>query len=374
MRRRLGISVRMRLTLVFAGFLLLTAAAVLTIVWFFLLRYVPVDSIDVSAGFVPNRGDLQRAFVPAVVAGMLFVVGAGLVGGWLIAGRMLAPLNSITAATRRAARGSLSHRIRMPGRQDEFRELADAFDDMLGRIERHVAEQGRFAANASHELRTPLAITQTMLEVAANDPDGPSPELIERLRIVNRRTVELTEALLTLSKADRGVSERFDVDLSLAVEESAETLLPFAEERRITVELGGGPSVAVGSPALLQQLVTNLLHNAIVHNVDGGRLTVTTGSDADVATLRVANTGRPLEQHALPQLLEPFQRGSGRVRAGDGGAGLGLAIVDSITRAHGGQLRLEAPATGGLIVELRLPSGARGQGRAQSASPLRAPR
>ena len=140
----------------------------------------------------------------------------GLVGGWFLAGRMLAPLTRITDATRAAATGSLSHRIRLPGRRDEFRELADAFDGMLARLEAHVAEQRRFAANASHELRTPLAITQTLLEVARKDPDRDTGELVDRLHAVNTRAIDLTEALLLLSRADQRSFPREPVDLSLA--------------------------------------------------------------------------------------------------------------------------------------------------------------
>src|SRR5262249_33156089 len=149
-----------------------------------------------------------------------------LLGGWILAGRMLAPLTRITDATRMAASGSLSHRIQLPGRRDEFRELADAFDAMLARLEAHIAEQQRFAANASHELRTPLAITQTLLDVARNDPNCDNGELVDRLHAVNTRAIDLTEALLLLSRSDRRSFTRQPVDLSLIAEEAAETLLP----------------------------------------------------------------------------------------------------------------------------------------------------
>ena len=180
---------------------------------------------------------------------------------------MLAPLTRITDATRTAANGSLSHRIRLPGRSDEFRELADAFDTMLAQLEAHVAEQQRFAANASHELRTPLAITQTLLDVARNDPNRDSGELDERLRAVNARAIDLTEALLLLSRAGQRSFTREHVDLSLIAEEAAETLLPLAEKHGVTIETSGDITPAIGSHALLLQMTTNLLHNAIVHNL-----------------------------------------------------------------------------------------------------------
>ena len=169
-------SVRLKLTLSYAGFVMLAGALLLGAVWVFLLRYVPRGETVLVHGthvFVsPGRGALLRDFAPAAAISGAFLLVFGLLGGWLLAGRMLAPLARITEATRTAAGGSLSHRIRLPGRNDEFRELADAFDAMLAQLEAHVAEQQRFAANASHELRTPLAITQTLLEVARNDPDA----------------------------------------------------------------------------------------------------------------------------------------------------------------------------------------------------------
>src|SRR5215469_14765891 len=200
-----GLSVRLKLTLSYAGFLVL-AGALLLALWVVLMRYFPHAAIisatrsGIGGSFVPGRSPTQRAFGQAAVAVLAFLLVFGLVGGWILAGRMLAPLTRITDATRTAANGSLSHRIRLPGRKDEFRELADTFDTMLARLEAHVAGHRRFAANASHELRTPLAITQTLLDVARNDPTRDSGELDERLRAVNARAIDLTEALLLLSR------------------------------------------------------------------------------------------------------------------------------------------------------------------------------
>ena len=231
MDRAPGLSVRLKLTLSYAGFLMLAGALLLAAVWVFLLRYVP-DREIVGPGFIPNRSDLLGAFAPRAAAVLAFLLAFGLVGGWLLAGRMLAPLTRITDATRLAATGSLSHRIQLEGRKDEFRELADAFDAMLARLEAHVAEQQRFAANASHELRTPLAITQTLLDVARNDPRRDTGELVDRLHVVNTRAIDLTEALLLLSRANQRSFTREHVDLSLIAEEATETLLPLAERTR----------------------------------------------------------------------------------------------------------------------------------------------
>jgi two-component system sensor histidine kinase VanS len=190
-----------------------------------------------------------------------------------------------------AANGSLSHRIELEGREDEFRELADAFDAMLARLEAHVAEQRRFAANASHELRTPLAITQSLLDVARNDPNRDSGELDERLRAVNARAIELTEALLLLSRTNQRSFTREHVDLSLIAEEATETLLPLAEKHGVSIETSGDITLTIGSHALLLQMTTNLLHNAIVHNLpEHGTVQVNTASRPESVTLTVENT------------------------------------------------------------------------------------
>ena len=259
---------------------------------------------------------------------LAFLLVFGLLGGWLLAGQMLAPLTRITDATRLAATGSLSHRIQLEGRKDEFRELADAFDTMLARLEAHVAEQQRFAANASHELRTPLAITQTLLDVARNDPNRDNGELVDRLHAVNTRAIDLTEALLVLSRADQRSFAREPVDLSLIAEEATETLLPFAEKRGIAIETSGDATPTIGSPALLLQMTTNLVHNAIVHNLpEQGTVWVTTSVHPESVVLTVENTGENLTPGLIATLSEPFRRGTERIRTDHAGVGLGLAIV-----------------------------------------------
>ncbi|MFC7549604.1 sensor histidine kinase [Plantactinospora sp. GCM10030261] len=362
-------SVRLKLALSYAGLVMLAGALLLGTVWVFLLRYVPEvtqnswlpapdESGFRSPGmFVPNRSDLLRAFGPRVAVVLVFLLAFGLLGGWILAGRMLAPLTRITHATRMAANGSLSHRIRIEGRADEFRELADAFDSMLAQLEANVAEQRRFAANASHELRTPLAISRTMLEVARRDPTRDRTELIERLHAANTRAIDLTDALLLLSRGDRGRFSHERVDLSLLAEEAVEELLPLAEQRRVTLDATGGAAPTSGSAELLARMVANLVQNAIVHNDPaGGTVTVHTGAYGDTSVLRVENTGRQLPPDLVPTLTEPFQRGSERVRTdGHAGVGLGLAIVHSIVRAHGGSLDLVPRPTGGLVVTVRLP-------------------
>jgi two-component system sensor histidine kinase VanS len=361
--REAGLSVRLKLTLSYAGFLLLAGTLLLATVWVFLLRYVPdVPAQERGPGLLlpgPSRDDLLRAFAPRAAEVLAFLLVFGLVGGWIVAGRMLAPLARITDATRLAGKGSLSHRIELDGRQDEFRELADTFDAMLARLEAHVAEQRRFAANASHELRTPLAITQTLLDVARSDPDRDSGELYERLRAVNARAIELTEALLVLSRADQRSFTREHVDLSLLAEEATETLLPLAEKRGVTIENSGDITGTVGSRALLLQMTTNLLHNAIVHNLpEHGAVQVNTAIRREFAVLTVENTGEELAPQLVSTLTEPFQRGTERIRRDDAGVGLGLAIVKSIATAHDGTLTLTPRVGGGLCVRVHLPVSA----------------
>jgi two-component system sensor histidine kinase VanS len=360
------LSVRLKLTLSYAGFIMLAGVLLLAAVWVFLLRYLPNSVI--ASGLPPLHlminGDplvalriLAAAFAPAAALVLAFLLVFGLLGGWLLAGRMLAPLTRITDATRMAANGSLSHRIRLEGRRDEFRELADAFDTMLARLEAHVAEQRRFAANASHELRTPLAITQTLLDVASSDPNRDTGELVDRLHAVNTRAIDLTEALLLLSRADQGSFTREPVDLSLIAEEATETLLRFAEERGVTIETSGDLTPTIGSHALLLQLTTNLVQNAIVHNLaEHGTVWVTTSVHPSSVILTVENTGERLTAQLAATLAEPFQRGTERIRTDVAGVGLGLAIVKSIAQAHDGTLALTPRAAGGLCVTVQLPA------------------
>ncbi len=346
-------SVRLKLTLSYAGFVMLAGAVLLVAGYFSLSRGAHPGVLFL----VRNHGDLLRSFAPIATLVMAFLLVFGLIGGWFLAGRMLAPLTRITEATRMAANGSLSHRVLLPGRTDEFRELADAFDTMLARLEAQIAEQQRFAANASHELRTPLAITQTLLEVGRHDPDRDTDELLDRLYAVNTRAIDLTEALLLLSRAGQPTFSPEGVDLSVMAEDATETLLPLAERRDVTIETAGHAAPTCGSLPLLRQLTTNLVHNAIVHNLpERGTVCVATGTHQGSVFLTVENTGEELAPGLVSGLAEPFRRGTDRVRRDQAGAGLGLAIVKRITEAHDGTLTLAPRATGGLRVTVRLPA------------------
>jgi two-component system sensor histidine kinase VanS len=321
---------------------------------------------------VLKRSVLERNFAATAGVVLIFLLVFGLLGGWLLAGRMLTPLARITDATRIAATGSLSHRIQLEGRTDEFRELGDAFDTMLAQLEAHVAEQQRFAANASHELRTPLAITQTLLDVARHDTNRDTRELVDRLHAVNTRAIDLTEALLLLSRADQRSFTRDHVDLSLIAEEATETLLPLAEKRGLTIETSGDMTPTIGSHALLLQMTTNLVQNAIVHNLpEQGTVWVTTSVQPNSVVLTVENTGEQLTAQSVATLAEPFLRGTERIRSDHAGVGLGLAIVKSITQAHDGTVTLTPRAAGGLRVAVQLPAAQPPTGTELTSNPAK---
>lgn len=357
MDRKSGLSVRLKLTLSYAGFLMLAGALLIVAVGVVLLRQGWWQTNESGVLRVTPGTIFLRGFAPTAAAAMVFLLAFGLLGGWILAGRMLAPLGQITHATRTAAAGSLSHRIRLPGRKDEFRELADAFDMMLAQLEAHIAAQQRFAANASHELRTPLAITQTLLDAARNDPDSDTGELLDRLHTVNTRAIDLTEALLLLSRANQRSYTLEPIDLSLMAEEATETLLPLAEKHGITLETNGDIAPTTGSPALLLQLTMNLVQNAIVHNLpDHGNVWVHTGVHPRTVVLTVENTGEKLTPQLVSTLTEPFQRGTERIHTGHAGVGLGLAIVKTITQAHDGTLTLTPRPAGGLRITVELPA------------------
>ncbi|MHC6178075.1 sensor histidine kinase [Glutamicibacter sp. X7] len=361
MRRSHGLSISLKFTLGYFLFLAFGGALLLVVIWLFLLRYVPDGNLGLISGHIPNRSDLWRAFSPHAARALIFLLLLALIGGWLIARTMLAPLKRITAVTDAVAKGDLSRRINLPGRSNELSKLADAFDGMLDQLQAHVDEQRRFAANASHELRTPLAITQTLLSVAQQQSEPPSRELLEKLGVLNTRAIDLTESLLLLARADARAFEREELDLSLLAEEATETMLPLIEERNITLDFDSQPAPTYGNFALLLQLVSTLLHNAIVHN--GGpdqHIWIRTSINGDSVSLCVENTGAPVPAGTLRTLLEPFQRGAARRHDTErAGVGLGLAIAQSITRAHAGKLELTARDTGGLRAMVTLPRGAR---------------
>ena len=382
-------TVRLRLTLLYSGLFLMSGAVLLAITYLLVRRSSRPDVVVAGAGphgptappalkealanpdvdrYVRHVAEQQYARVVSlhtddlhqllarsgIALAIMTVVSIAL--GWLVAGRVLRPLRAMTTTTRHISERNLHERLALAGPRDELKDLADTIDGLLGRLQAHVAEQQRFAANASHELRTPLALTQTLLDVARSDPNHDNGELVNRLHAVNSRAIDLTEALLLLSRADQRSFVREHVDLSLIAEEATETLLPFAEKRGVTIETSGDTAPTIGSHALLLQMTTNLVHNAIVHNLpEQGTVSVTTTVHPENVVLTVENTGAKLTPQLVATLAEPFQRGSKRVRTDHAGVGLGLAIVRSITQAHDGTLTLTPRDAGGLCVTVQLP-------------------
>ncbi|MEA2305065.1 MAG: hypothetical protein QOH43_2345 [Solirubrobacteraceae bacterium] len=297
---------------------------------------------------------LEDGFLLALAASA--AVSAGL--GWLLAGRALRPLSDITATARRVSQENLHERIALRGPEDELKELADTFDTMLARLDDAFDSQRSFVANASHELRTPLAIIRTEVDVALQSSAPTADRLVAMAEVVrgaSQRSERLIEALLTLARSDRGDLERTRVDLATlcraALDEVASEVV--ARDLRVEADLDAAPTT--GDRALLERLVANLVQNAVRHNVDGGWISITTEARDGLAALVVANGGPSIAPADAPGLMTPFRRLGGERTRGAGGSGLGLSIVDSVTHAHGGALRLVAPGEG-LVVTVELPA------------------
>jgi two-component system sensor histidine kinase VanS len=353
-QRPRGLSVRLKLALSYAGFVFVAGMALFAVGVLVLVRFVPQGQVFTENSWAPNRSDLLEVLVRYAWWASLGLLVFGLVGGWLLAGFVLRPLRRITDAAGAARDGRLDQRVALPGRGDELTDLADTLDAMLDRVQSTIDEERRFAANASHELRTPHAIIRTMVEVAQADPSGRNIDVVlQRIGTTNDRAIATTEALLTLARAGRGAElETSAVDLTALIETVVAEAKTDAAARSIRVETALSPTTVVGNQALLAQLATNLLHNAVVHNKDDGWIDVRLGPSG----LAVANSGPVISPTVAATLTEPFVRGAGRTRGtgGHDGAGLGLAIVASIVRAHRGSLFVEALPEGGLRVRVVL--------------------
>ncbi|MCQ4083015.1 HAMP domain-containing histidine kinase [Streptomyces sp. RB6PN25] len=279
--------------------------------------------------------------------------------GYVMAGRVLAPLGRITRTARSVAGSDLSRRIEMDGPDDELKELADTFDDMLDRLARSFESQRRFVANASHELRTPLAINRTLLEVQLADPNASADlqQLGKTLLATNLRSEQLVEGLLLLARSDNEVVERKAVDLAEAAAQAVDQSRAEAQERGVGLRNGDlAPAVVQGSGVLLERIALNLVQNAVRYNVpEDGWVEVTTGVEAGQAYLVVANTGPVVPAYELDNIFEPFRRLRTERTGSDKGVGLGLSIVRSVARAHGGAITAEPREGGGLVMRVSIP-------------------
>jgi signal transduction histidine kinase len=291
--------------------------------------------------------------------GIIVVIGT--TGGYLLAKQALRPIAKLTQTARALSTETLDQRIGLGGPDDELRELADTFDDMLARLDAAFDSQRLFVANASHELRTPLSVIRTELEVTLSDPDADPEELRRMGKVVaeaTERAQRLVTSLLTLARlqavggGELEVSE--PVDLAWLVPAALHAVAAEADEKRIRIETEIEPAATVGDPRLLERLIGNLVENAIRHNVPDGWLRISTGQAADKVWLHVANGGTVIPSSDVDRLFEPFRRG-GRARTGARGAGLGLAIVRLIVESHRGRLQAAAPPFGGLAIRVELP-------------------
>jgi signal transduction histidine kinase len=310
-----------------------------------------------QAAVISQRAQALRHLMSYSLAALVAVVLASAWLGWIVAGRALRPVHAITAAARRASEENLGERIALAGPDDELKELADTFDAMLARLDAAFASQRRFVANASHELRTPLTVMRTAIDVTLAKPGRTLAQLeamATDVRAAVDRAEALIEALLTLARSDRGAGPRERLDVAVLAEDALDAAVPAIRAHPVTVEAALRPGLALGDPVLVERLVTNLVDNAVRHNVPDGWVQVATGTRGGMAFIEVANGGEPIPADAVPSLFEPFRRLSGRAGPPEG-TGLGLSIVRSVTLAHRGQLTARSRPAGGLEVSVLLP-------------------
>ncbi|MEU1280024.1 ATP-binding protein [Streptomyces sp. NPDC005805] len=383
-------TIRIRLTLLYGGMFLIAGILLLSIIYLFTAQVLNVTIADLPFKLV--RGEVQPTTswcrLPGSVTGEEFndavtsclqhqkdmalddllrrslfaLLGLSIIAfafGYAMAGRVLSPLGRITRTARRVAGSDLSRRIELDGPDDELKELADTFDEMLERLERAFTAQQRFVANASHELRTPLAINRTLLEVHLSDPGAPVElqQLGKTLLATNERSEQLVEGLLLLARSDNQIVERKPVDLAEVASRAIDQV--HAEAEALGVEIRGERESAVvqGNGVLLERIALNLVQNAVRYNVpEGGWVEVSTETAQGQAVLVVSNTGPMVPAYEIDNLFEPFRRLRQERTGSDKGVGLGLSIARSVARAHGGRIIAEPREGGGLVMRVTLPT------------------
>jgi signal transduction histidine kinase len=306
-------------------------------------------------GFGQITIDRQQLLIASVISLAVIVVAAAVIG-WFLAGRVLRPLSMITAAARRISASSLHERLALHGPDDELKELADTLDNLFARLETSFDAQRRFAANASHELRTPLTRERTLLQVTRADPAstiGTWQDVSRELLACNAEQERLLEALFTLASSEAGPGEREPVDLAAVTSAALAAARPTISRLGLNVLAEVQPAVVYGDPLLVQQLVANLIDNAVRHNVPGGDLRVSTGSgEGRAVVLSVTNSGPVIPSGEVDRLFQPFQRLGSRPARRDGGHGLGLSIVRAIATAHAATVTARPRPGGGLAVDV----------------------
>ena len=302
-----------------------------------------------------RSSDLHELLVWSLVGLGAATLIAGVLG-WAIGRRILLPLHHVTAAALQASQEHLDERINLDGPDDELKQLADTFDDMLDRLDLAFASQRRFVANASHELRTPLTSMRTLIDVAMAKPARTTEQLetvVGRVRQALDRSEALIDGLLTLARSDRGLANQELVDLEAAAQDAIDQVSAAARTTGIVVDADLSPAPTFGDRVLIERLAANLVDNAVRYNTRGGSISVVTGTDNDTSYLYVSNTGPFVPESVVASLFEPFNRLDGRDSNGEG-VGLGLSIVTSIVSAHRGDLQAQALPTGGMKISVRL--------------------
>ncbi|OIJ85346.1 sensor histidine kinase [Streptomyces colonosanans] len=379
-------TIRIRLTLLYGGMFLIAGILLLSIIYLFAAHALNVGSelpFKIISGQVisdncnlpsrPSASELndalnacanvqrQHALDNLLSRSLLALLGLAVIAfafGYAMAGRVLSPLGRITRTARAVAGSDLSRRIELDGPDDELKELADTFDDMLERLQRAFTAQQRFVGNASHELRTPLAINRTLLEVHLSDPGAPAElqQLGKTLLATNERSEELVEGLLLLARSDNQIVERKPVDLAEVASQAVDQVNAEAEAKGVEIRGERSPAVVQGNGVLLERIALNLVQNAVRYNVpEGGWVEVTTEVQHGQAVLLVSNTGPVVPAYEIDNLFEPFTRLRNERTGSDKGVGLGLSIVRSVARAHGGHITAQPREGGGLVMRVTLP-------------------
>ena len=364
-------SARLRLTLLYSGMFLALGTAIVVVIFFVGSHGNVVGSSSVSAvpgppGAQPivqdivshqHSADVDRLLaVSWVTLAVTAVVAAVL--GWFLAGRVLRPLREMTTATKTISAGNLHERLALTGPDDEFKQLGDTFDDLLGRLEASFAAQRRFVANAAHELRTPLTVERTVLQVALADPDANTASLraaCEELLASGRDHERLLDSLLTLATSERGLQRREPIGLAAIVGDVLESSQPQIERRSLAVTADLRQATINGDRALIESLVANLVDNAIRYSEPAGRMEAGTSVDAGHAVLTVVNSGPNIPSGEIERLFEPFRRLMTDRTAADGHHGLGLSIVRAVATAHRATVTAVPGPDGGLAITIRFP-------------------
>ncbi|MEV6841165.1 HAMP domain-containing sensor histidine kinase [Streptomyces sp. NPDC051133] len=387
-------TIRIRLTLLYGGMFLIAGILLLSIIYLLaaqaistgnqpLFKIVSGSQIRVSSDNCPaitaiNSSTLplsdfndaiahcvdqqrQAALDNLLSRSLLALLGLAVIAfafGYAMAGRVLSPLGRITRTARAVAGSDLSRRIELDGPDDELKELADTFDDMLERLQRAFTAQQRFVGNASHELRTPLAINRTLLEVHLSDPGAPVElqQLGKTLLATNERSEQLVEGLLLLARSDNQIVERKPVDLAEVATQAIDQVHGEADAKGVKIRGERKPAVVQGNGVLLERIALNLVQNAVRYNVaEDGWVEVDTEVQHGQAVLTVTNTGPVVPAYEIDNLFEPFRRLRTERTGSDKGVGLGLSIVRSVARAHGGHIAAQPREGGGLVMRVTLP-------------------